>query len=111
MLEAMAAGCVVVGSSTAPVLEVVRDGENGLLVDLFSPSEIARRVEEVLCHPDRMQTIRDNARQTIVGKYDLATICLPKQIALIDDLVRGRARNLDTDRQRFDGAQDARASS
>ena len=33
MLDAMAAGCVVVGSATAPLKEVIRDGENGVLFD------------------------------------------------------------------------------
>lgn len=71
ILEAMSAGCLVIGSSTLPVEEVVRHGENGLLVDFFSPTRIADAVDEVLAHPDRMQGLREAARRTIVEQYDV----------------------------------------
>ncbi|MDX2244241.1 MAG: glycosyltransferase family 4 protein [Leptolyngbyaceae cyanobacterium bins.302] len=79
MLEAMSAGCLVLGSSTAPVQEVIQDGVNGLLVDFFSPGAIADRVDEVFAHPDRMATLRTNARQTIQSNYDLAKL-LPEHL-------------------------------
>jgi glycosyltransferase involved in cell wall biosynthesis len=83
MLEAMAAGCLVVSSRTAPVEEVIRDGENGLLVDIFSPQEIAQRVIEALQKPKAFDAIRKKARQTIVDNYDLKTICLPAQLQML----------------------------
>lgn len=71
MLEAMSAGCLVVGSKTAPVQEVIEHGKNGLLVDFFSPNQIADAVEQALDHPDRMQTLRDAARRTIIERYEV----------------------------------------
>ncbi len=90
MLEAMSAGCLVVGSRTPPVEELISHGHNGLLVDFFKPREIADMIDRVLNHPDRMPAIRDEARRTIVANYDLKTICLPKHLQLIETLAAGK---------------------
>jgi glycosyltransferase involved in cell wall biosynthesis len=90
MLESMSCGCLVIGSRTQPVEEVIGDGENGLLVDFFSPKSIADAVDRVFDHPDRMEALRRRARETILANYDLKD-CLNRQIALIHDLVAGRA--------------------
>ncbi|MDP6352979.1 MAG: glycosyltransferase family 4 protein [Alphaproteobacteria bacterium] len=89
MLEAMSSGCLVLGSETPPVAEVIEDGGNGLLVDFFSPEMIANRVGEVLDHPDRMAAARAAARETILERYALA-ICLPRHLALINDVAERR---------------------
>lgn len=89
-LEAMAAGCAMIGSATPPVMEVLRDGDNGLLVDFFDTGKIADRIDEVLDHPDRMQAMRLRARQTVVDHYDLSTVTLPGHLSLIADLIAGR---------------------
>ena len=95
MLEAMAAGCVIVGSATPPVEEVIVDGENGLLVDFFAPKEIADRVDAVLEHPDRMAKVRAGARQTIIERYDLRRICLPRHLKLMQNLMAGGTKARD----------------
>ena len=68
---------------------MVRDGENGLLVDFFSPQAIAERVDEALDHPDRMASLRAAAaRATIVEHFDLAQL-LPRQLRLMHDVAKG----------------------
>lgn len=71
VLEAMAAECVIIGSATPPVQEVIRDGENGLLFDYFSSEELADRVDEVLDDPNRKHNLAIKAREDIVKKYEL----------------------------------------
>jgi len=71
MLEAMATGCVIVASDTPPVREMINNGENGLLVDFFSPDKIADKVIEVLENPDYKQTLGMTAREKIVTSYNL----------------------------------------
>jgi glycosyltransferase involved in cell wall biosynthesis len=85
MIESLSTGCLVLGSDTAPVREVIVDGENGLLVDFFNPQAIANRISEVLDHPDRMAEIRKKARQTALDRYSLKDL-LPQQLELIKGL-------------------------
>lgn len=87
MLEAMAAGCLIVGSRTAPVEDVIRDRENGILVDFFQPAEVAQRVVEALADPEPYGALRQRARETVVADYDLRTVCLPEQVRWIRELI------------------------
>jgi glycosyltransferase involved in cell wall biosynthesis len=89
LLEALSTGCLVIGSDTPTVSEVIRHGHNGLLVDFFDRQGLCDRIDAVLDHPDRMQALRDNARQTVLDRYDLRTVALPRQLALIDALING----------------------
>jgi glycosyltransferase involved in cell wall biosynthesis len=89
LLEALAAGCAVIASRTPPVEEVISDGENGLLVDFFSPEQIAARVDEALTCD--MSAIRERARRTVAERYDLRQVCLPAQVRLIERLVQPAA--------------------
>lgn len=88
MIEAMSTGCVVLGSATAPVEEVIRDGENGLLADFFSPKQIADRVNEVFESSDRMAQLRANARQTVLERYSHAQL-LPRHLQLMQQVANG----------------------
>jgi len=88
MIESMATGCLVLGSDTPPVQEVIKDGENGLLVDFFSPKKIADRISEVLDHPTRMAELREKARQTALEKYSLELL-LPNHVELIEKVANG----------------------
>jgi len=94
-IEALSAGCLVVGSATPPVLEVLKDRLNGLVVDFFSPSGLADRIDEVLDHPDRMQTLRHRARQTAVDHFDLKRRQLALWEELLDDVMHGRRPDRD----------------
>ncbi|MEH7828274.1 glycosyltransferase family 4 protein [Gemmobacter denitrificans] len=84
MLEAMSAGCLVIGSRTAPVQELIEDGVNGRLVDFFDPSGWAKLVTKALAHPGRFDDLRARARETILQNYDLQTVCLPRMVAWVE---------------------------
>ena len=88
MLEVMALEKVVVGSKTKPVQEVIIDNENGLLVDFFDTEEIANKVISVLSNPEKFNQIRKRARKTIIDHYDLRRVCLPKQLELIERILK-----------------------
>jgi glycosyltransferase involved in cell wall biosynthesis len=89
MLEAMAAGCLVIGSATPPVQEVIEHGRNGLLADFFNSEMIAEHVLDALRRPEAFETMRQAARWTALSRYSLAR-CLTRQLDLLQDVQSGR---------------------
>ena len=86
MLEALSTGCAIVASDTACVTEVIEDNVNGLLVNFFDTQQISDRVIEALDNPEKMAAIRNQARETILEGYDLATL-LPQHLQWVKDSV------------------------
>jgi glycosyltransferase involved in cell wall biosynthesis len=89
-IEALAAGCVVIGSATPPVLEVLKNGRNGLTVDFFDHDALCKKIVAALEHPERMKALRKAARATAVSQYDLKRVLLPRWLALFNELIAGR---------------------
>jgi glycosyltransferase involved in cell wall biosynthesis len=90
MVEAMAAGAMVVGSRTAPVEEVIEDGVTGRLVGFFDVAGWVAALTDALARPEAHLAMRQAARMMVQTRYDLKTVCLPRQIALLAELERAR---------------------
>jgi glycosyltransferase involved in cell wall biosynthesis len=87
LMESMAAGAMVVASDTAPVREVIVDGENGKLVDFFNYTALSKAMIDALDNPQAYENMRKNARRTIVEGYDLETICLPRLVEFVESAI------------------------
>lgn len=66
-LEAMASGCLVIGSDTAPVREVLKDGVSGVML----PFGEARQLTELIAHglAERRDGMRAEARRTVRSRF------------------------------------------
>ncbi|WP_417451974.1 glycosyltransferase [Kordiimonas sp.] len=93
MLEAMSTGALIVGSDTEPVRELIRDGENGLLVDFWKTDALVDQVVSVLENPGEYEHLKSSARNRIVNHYAKDDL-LPRYWRMITDLVEGRTPSL-----------------
>lgn len=89
MLESMACGAVVIGSDTPPVAEVIRHAVNGMLVPFFEPERIAAATLAVLADPAGHAHLGTAARESVTARYDLASVCLPRQLDLVEQVAAG----------------------
>jgi glycosyltransferase involved in cell wall biosynthesis len=89
MLEAMACGAVVVAADTPPVREAIAHGKAGLLVPFADSAAIAGAVLGVAAEPDAHAHLAEAGRQAIVARHDLYSICLPRQLDLIERVAAG----------------------
>lgn len=85
LLDAMACGCPIVASNTAPVLEVMKDNYSGLLFDFYDINEQVEKIQYALDNKEKMEKLRHNARKTVVENYALKDL-LPQHIEYIKSL-------------------------
>ena len=86
LLEAMSVGCAIVASATAPLREAIVHGETGRLVDFFDVPALAQQVCALLDDKPERERLGRQARAFARERYDLATACLPRQLAWVSEL-------------------------
>lgn len=77
LLEAMSAGCRILGSATPPVQEVIKEGETGYLCDFFDHHQLAARAT-VFLNGDDDVALRWRARQFVIENMDYQNCIRPR---------------------------------
>jgi glycosyltransferase involved in cell wall biosynthesis len=70
MIQAMAAGCTVLGSATPPVQEAIDDGVQGVLRDFYDVEGLAEQALQLLGDSERSRLLGENARARALERYD-----------------------------------------
>ena len=87
LMEAMSCEAAIVASDTGPVREVLRDGENGRLVDFFDKDGLVERVCELLEDEEQRRAMGRVARRDMIETFDLHRTCLPRQLRWVDQVM------------------------
>ncbi len=88
LLEAMSVGCAIVASHTQPLREAIRHDDTGRLVDFFDVPGLVNEVCALLDDPTARAKLGANARAFAQANYDLKTVCLPRQLAWVQGLLK-----------------------
>jgi glycosyltransferase involved in cell wall biosynthesis len=83
MMNALSCGCTVLASDTAPVQEMIRHGENGLLAGFFDVDSFTEQSLEVLEDPERFRHLGEAGASMIEADYSL-DVCLPRMLDLYE---------------------------
>jgi glycosyltransferase involved in cell wall biosynthesis len=88
LLNALACGCTVLASDTAPVREIVTDGSTGLLGDFFDVDGLAEKAVAVLKDPAAYRHLGERATALVHERYSL-DVTLPKLIRWFERSIAG----------------------
>ena len=74
LLEAWAAGTMVISSRTSGASALIRDGENGWLFDLSDPRAFHHAVNQTLLNPDLRACLAESGRELVNREYDIMSV-------------------------------------
>lgn len=69
ILEAMAANVVVVAADVASVRAVIKDGENGFMVEPYNTAQVVSKLKFLLSDEADWKILRENARKTVEENF------------------------------------------
>lgn len=81
-IEALSTGCAIVASDTAPVRDVIVDGENGVLTPFHDPHALAASVCDLLADPARRARLSKSARETATTGFDINS-CVSRTLRIL----------------------------
>ena len=90
LLDALACGCTVLASDTAPVREFIRHGETGLLQNFFDVDGFVATALEVLKDPEAYRHLGQAGAQLIREQYSL-DVLIPRMTAFYDEVANATA--------------------
>ena len=71
LVEAMAAGCVAVGSAVPGIRELLSDGVDGRLFEHQSAPALAAVLRDVITHPQEAAALATRGREAAHSKYSM----------------------------------------
>ncbi len=74
LLEAMAVGMPIIASRIPGIDELIRPGQEGLLVPPGHPAALAQAIAQLLTHPDQAAQLGQQARQRHLASYSAPTM-------------------------------------
>jgi glycosyltransferase involved in cell wall biosynthesis len=86
LIEAMSSGCAILASDTGPVHEAIEDGVTGRLLPFFDVAAWVNGIDRLMNDPDERERLGAAARARAIERYDLRTVCLPRQLAWVQAL-------------------------
>ena len=89
LMNALSCGCTVLASDTAPVVEMIENGRNGILCGFFDVEGFAARAVEVLRDPGAFESLGREAAERIRREYAI-DVTLPRLASLFEQTVNAR---------------------
>ena len=71
LLEAMSMNCVPACTTAGGIPEVIKDGENGVLVPVQEPMQLVERLFQLIQQPERVAHMKQTARETVINSFSM----------------------------------------
>ena len=69
IIEAMAAGLPIISTDSGAITEAVKEGENGFIVPMQAPQQIAEKINYLIDHPDIRKKMGEQNRKVYLENY------------------------------------------